>query len=135
MHAAQELPVVQSPDASEYISALPQAMQAIVQDTYGSADVLRLASLPLPAFNEDEVLIEVHGAGVDRGTWHLMTGEPYLIRIAGYGFSKPSNPTPGFDVSGRVVAVGQNVTRFAAGDAVFGIAKGSFAQYAVASDL
>ncbi len=86
-----------------------------------------------PAIAADEVLIEVHAAGVDRGTWHLMTGLPYLVRLAGFGLVRPKNKVPGFDVAGRVVAVGADVARFEVGDEVFGIARGSFAEYAAAS--
>lgn len=108
-------------------------MQAIVQDRFGSADVLRLETIERPTIADDEVLIEVHAAGVDRGTEHLMTGLPYLIRVAGYGFTKPKNPVPGLDVAGIVVEIGAEVTRFAVGDEVFGIANGSFAEYAAAA--
>lgn len=109
-------------------------MQAIVQHTYGSSDVLKQEIIDIPTPKNEEVLIEVHSAALDRGTWHLMGGNPYLIRILGFGFSKPKQATPGFDVAGRVVAVGSAITRFRIGDEVFGIAKGSFAEYAVASE-
>jgi NADPH:quinone reductase-like Zn-dependent oxidoreductase len=107
-------------------------MRAIVQRTYGSADQLELEIIDRPAIAADEVLIEVHAAGVDRGVWHLMTGTPYLIRIAGFGLRKPKQPIQGLDVAGRVVAVGAEVNRFSPGDDVFGIATGSFADYAAA---
>ena len=107
-------------------------MQAIVQDRYGSADVLELRSIARPALGNDDVLIEVHAAGVDRGVWHLMTGLPYLVRLAGYGIRKPKNPVLGLDVAGRVVGVGSEVTRFQIGDDVFGIANGSYADYTTA---
>lgn len=109
-------------------------MRAIVQRSYGSVESLKLESVPRPTPGAKEVLLEVHAAGVDRGTWHLMTGTPYLIRIAGFGLTKPKQPILGFDVAGRVIAVGAAVTRFALGDEVFGIAKGSLAEYAVASE-
>lgn len=109
-------------------------MQAIVQDRFGSADVLHLEMIERPTITGAEVLIEVHAAGVDRGTEHLMTGLPYLIRVAGYGVTKPKNRVPGLDVAGVVVEVGAEVTRFAPGDEVFGISTGSFAQYAVAAE-
>jgi len=80
------------------------------------------------------VLIEVHAAGVDRGTWHLMTGRPYLMRIMGFGFRRPKNPVAGVDVAGTVVEVGSEVTKFAVGDEVFGISRGSFAEYAPAHE-
>ena len=107
-------------------------MRAIVQRSYGSADQLELALVDRPSVAVDEVLIEVHAAGLDRGVWHLMTGMPYLIRIAGFGLTKPKQPILGLDVAGRVVAVGSDVTRFSPGDEVFGIATGSFAEFATA---
>lgn len=109
-------------------------MRAITQDRYGSAGVLVLGTAVPPTPKADEVLIEVVAAGVDRGTCHLMTGTPYLIRIAGYGLFKPKSKIPGLDVAGRVVAIGSNVTRFAPGDEVFGIANGSLAEYATAAE-
>jgi NADPH:quinone reductase-like Zn-dependent oxidoreductase len=107
-------------------------MRAIVQRSYGSADQLELAIVDPPTIAADEVLIEVHAAGVDRGVWHLMTGSPYLVRLAGFGVTKPKQPIQGLDVAGRVVAVGSDVTRFSPGDELFGIASGSFAEYAAA---
>lgn len=109
-------------------------MQAIVQDRFGSADVLRLEMVERPTISDAEVLIEVHAAGVDRGTEHLMTGLPYLIRVAGYGITRPKHRVPGLDVAGVVVEVGAEVTRFAPGDEVFGISNGSFAPYAAAAE-
>ncbi|MDP8970623.1 MAG: NAD(P)-dependent alcohol dehydrogenase, partial [Actinomycetota bacterium] len=109
-------------------------MQAIVQDTYGSADVLRLAELDTPDIAANEVLVRVCAAGLDRGTWHLMTGQPYLMRLMGFGLRRPKNRVPGLDVAGTVVAVGGEVTRFQPGDEVFGIARGSFAEYAAARE-
>ncbi len=102
-------------------------MKAIVADTYGSVDVLELRDIDASPIADDEVLIEVRAAGVDRGVWHLMTGLPYPIRLAGYGLRTPKNPVLGMDVSGVVTAVGAAVTRFRPGDHVFGFAKGSFA--------
>ena len=107
-------------------------MKAITQDRYGPADVLELRTVARPEITTDEVLIEVHAAGVDRGVWHLMTGLPYVVRFAGFGVRKPKTPVLGLDVAGRVVAIGADVTRFAPGDEVFGIGKGSYAQYATA---
>ncbi|HEU0212917.1 MAG TPA: NAD(P)-dependent alcohol dehydrogenase [Jiangellaceae bacterium] len=104
-------------------------MKAIVQDVYGSADVLELRDIEKPEIGDDEGLIRVHAAGVDRGVWHLMTGQAYLIRLVGYGFRKPKNPVRGREVAGRVEAVGKNVTRFRPGDAVMGVGEGSFAEY------
>ena len=109
-------------------------MRAVTQRAYGSADVLELASIERPTIAGDEVLIEVAAAGLDRGVWHLMTGQPYLMRILGFGFTGPRNPVPGMDVAGRVVAVGDDVTRFAVGDEVFGIGTGTFAEFAAAKE-
>ena len=111
----------------------PTTMQAVVQDRYGDADVLRLAHVARPAVCDHEVLIRVTAAGLDRGTWHLMTGRPYLLRL-GFGLRRPRNPVLGRDVAGTVVEVGSAVTRFAVGDAVLGVAPGSFAEYAVARE-
>lgn len=109
-------------------------MRAIVQNAYGSADVLRLAEIDKPDIAASEVLVQVRAAGMDRGTWHLMTGQPYLMRVMGFGLRGPKNPVPGLDVAGTVVAVGAEVTRFQPGDEVFGIARGSFAEYAAARE-
>lgn len=106
-------------------------MQAIVQDTYGSADVLRLDDIDAPEPGDGEVLLRVRAAGVDRGTWHLMVGEPYIARLA-LGLRRPRNPVLGRDVAGVVEKVGSGVTGFAVGDEVFGIAKATFAELAVA---
>lgn len=109
-------------------------MRAVVQDRYGGPDVLRIATVDRPRIGDDQVLVEVHAAGVDRGVWHLMTGLPYVVRLAGYGVRRPKHPVPGLDVAGRVAAVGAAVTRFRPGDAVFGIADGSYAEYAAADE-
>jgi NADPH:quinone reductase-like Zn-dependent oxidoreductase len=109
-------------------------MKAIVQDTYGPPDVLQLREIDMPTIGGDEVLVRIHAAGVDQGVWHLMAGLPYLIRIAGFGLRAPKNPVRGYDVAGRVEAVGENVTRFQPGDEVFGTCRGSFAEYASAQD-
>jgi NADPH:quinone reductase-like Zn-dependent oxidoreductase len=108
-------------------------MKAIVRDTYGSADVLELRDIDRPVVGDDEVLVRVCAAGVDQGVWHIMAGLPYPIRLTGYGLRAPKNPVLGADVAGVVEAVGNGVTRFQPGDEVFGIAKGSYAEYARAS--
>ncbi len=109
-------------------------MKAIVRDTYGSADVLELRDIDIPEIKDEEVLVRVHAAGVGRDVWHVMTGLPYPIRLAGYGFRAPKNPVIGSDVSGVVEAVGKNVSRFQPGDEVFGIGKGSYAEYVCARE-
>jgi NADPH:quinone reductase-like Zn-dependent oxidoreductase len=109
-------------------------MKAIVRDTYGSPDVLELRDIDKPEIGDDEVLLHVHAAGVGRDVWHVMTGLPYPIRLAGYGLRAPKNPVIGSDVAGVVEAVGKDVTRFQPGDEVFGIGKGSFAEYVCARE-
>jgi NADPH:quinone reductase-like Zn-dependent oxidoreductase len=104
-------------------------MKAIFHDTYGSADLLELRDIDKPEIGHDEVLVRVHAAGVDRGVWHIMTGLPYPIRLAGYGLRAPKTPVLGADLAGVVEAVGNSVTRFQPGDEVFGIGKGSYAEY------
>jgi NADPH:quinone reductase-like Zn-dependent oxidoreductase len=108
-------------------------MRAVVQDGYGSVGVLGLARIARPEPGTGEVLLQVHAAGLDRGQWHLMTGQPYLIRPVS-GFRGPRNPVMGLDVAGTVVAAGPAVTRFSVGDEVFGFGKGTFAEYAVARE-
>jgi NADPH:quinone reductase-like Zn-dependent oxidoreductase len=109
-------------------------MKAIVQDTYGSTDVLEFRDIDKPEIAADEVLVRVHAAGVNRGVWHLMTGLPYPIRLVGSGLRAPKTPNPGNELAGVVEAVGGDVTRFRPGDAVFGIGKGAFAEYAHAPE-
>ncbi|MEU9303408.1 NAD(P)-dependent alcohol dehydrogenase [Streptomyces sp. NPDC048269] len=109
-------------------------MRAIVQDVYGSPDVLRLDEIDQPVPGRGEVLLRVHAAGVDQGVWHLMAGMPYAIRAAGFGLRVPKQRVRGMDVAGRVEAVGQNVTRFRPGDEVYGTCTGSFAEYACAKE-
>jgi NADPH:quinone reductase-like Zn-dependent oxidoreductase len=129
---AQQQPAAASGEAARPVTA-GSTMQAIVQNGYGSAGVLRPAQIARPAIGGTEVLLRVHAAGLDRGTWHLMAGRPYLVRLA-VGLRGPRNPVPGLDVAGTVVAVGPEVTRFSAGDEVFGFSRGSFAEYAVARE-
>ena len=111
-----------------------KTMKAIVQDTYGSTDVLQLREIDRPMPTNNEVLVQVRAAGLHRGDWHVMTGLPYMIRIVvpSLGLRRPKVPVRGMDVAGTVEAVGANVTRFQPGDAVFGWCDGSFAEYASA---
>jgi len=109
-------------------------MKAIVQDVYGSADVLELRDIAPPTPREGEVLIRVRAAGVEQGVWHLMTGLPYLVRLFGYGLKRPKIPVRGREVAGVVEAVGAGVTRFSAGDEVYGTCDGSFAEYVCAKE-
>jgi NADPH:quinone reductase-like Zn-dependent oxidoreductase len=107
-------------------------MAAIVQDEYGAApeDVLRLAEIERPTIEEGEVLVRVRAASVDRGTWHVMAGLPYPIRLAGFGVSRPKYSNPGRAMAGTVEAVRGDVDGFEPGDRVFGICPASFAEYA-----
>jgi NADPH:quinone reductase-like Zn-dependent oxidoreductase len=111
-----------------------ETMKAIVQDEYGSTaeDVLRLADVARPTIGNDQILVRVRAASVDRGTWHLMSGLPYPIRIAGAGLRRPKALNPGRSVAGTVDSVGKNVTEFEPGNEVYGTCDGSFAEYAVA---
>ena len=107
-------------------------MQAIIHDEYGTVpeDILRLAEVDKPTIGDGEILVRVHAASLDRGTWHIMTGLPYPIRLAGFGLRKPKYLNPGRSLAGTVEAVGAGVTGFSLGDDVYGIGDGSFAQYA-----
>lgn len=105
-------------------------MKAMVQSRYGPTSMLEMQETERPEIGDDDVLVRVHAAGVDPSVWHLMSGEPYLVRIMGFGLRAPKNPVPGSDLAGRVVAVGANVTRFRPGDEVFGVGVGAFAEYA-----
>jgi NADPH:quinone reductase-like Zn-dependent oxidoreductase len=113
-----------------------ETMRAVVQRRYGTraGDVMRLERTARPAVAANEVLVRVHAAGVDRGTWHMMAGQPYLMRVLGFGFRGPKNQVPGMDVAGTVAAVGSAVTRFTVGDKVLGVGRGTFAEYAAAPE-
>ena len=108
-------------------------MKAIVQDTYGSPDVLRLKDIDTPVPDDDEVLVRVRAAAVNIGDWHLMRGMPYAMRIA-TGLFKPRRDVPGIDLAGRVELVGKDVTQLRPGDEVFGWCRGAFAEYACAAE-
>jgi NADPH:quinone reductase-like Zn-dependent oxidoreductase len=109
-------------------------VKAIVQDRFGPADGLELRDIETPEIGATDVLVRVHAAGVDRGVWHVMTGLPYPIRLAGYGFRAPKHGVPGTDLAGIVVSVGPDVTRFAPGDEVFGTGTGTYAEFARARE-
>ncbi len=108
-------------------------MKAIVQDTYGSADVLELREIERPTVGEHDVLFAVEAAGVDRSVWHIMTGRPTMSRLF-LGLRGPKVRVRGGEAAGTVVEVGSAVTRFAVGDAVFGTAPGTYAEFAVAPE-
>ena len=106
-------------------------MKAIVQDRYGTADVLELKDIDEPVVGDDDVLLRVLAASAFIGDWHIMAGLPYLGRLV-IGLRAPKARVRGQDVAGRVEAVGERVTRFQPGDEVFGTCHGSFAEYATA---
>jgi NADPH:quinone reductase-like Zn-dependent oxidoreductase len=113
--------------------AATATMRAITYDTYGTADVLRLTEIARPVPNPGDVLLRVAAAGLDRGAWHMMTGRPYLGRLV-FGLRAPRNPVLGIEVAGVVEAIGAAVSKFAVGDEVYGFARGSFAEFAVARE-
>jgi NADPH:quinone reductase-like Zn-dependent oxidoreductase len=116
-------------------SAPPKTMKAVVQSEYGSAEVLKLRVIDRPEIGEHDVLIRVEAASVNPGDWAIMNGLPYIARLAPlYGLRKPRHGVRGTDVAGVVDAVGTGVTRFRPGDEVFGWCRGSFAEYAAASE-
>ena len=106
-------------------------MKAIVQDEYGSADVLRSEDVAKPVAGRGEVLIRVMAASAFIGDWHVMTGTPYAIRLVS-GLAKPKQRIRGQDVAGVIEAVGDEATAFHPGDEVFGVGNGTFAEYATA---
>ena len=106
-------------------------MKAIVQDRFGSVDVLEFRDIEEPTVGENDVLVRVHAAGCGPDVWHLMTGLPYFVRLMP-GFYKMRAGVRGRDVAGTVEAVGASVTGFAPGDEVMGVAEGSFAELVIA---
>jgi NADPH:quinone reductase-like Zn-dependent oxidoreductase len=108
-------------------------MRAIVYSEYGPPEVLRLSELEMPTPKDDEVLIRIRAASVNPIDWHFMRGTPYAVRLVS-GLRRPRVTRLGIDVAGRVEAAGKNVTRFQAGDDVFGACKGAFAEIACAPE-
>ena len=106
-------------------------MRAVIQHGYGGAGTWRVGELPDPVASGKKVLVRVRAAGIDRGTWHLMTGTPYVMRPF-VGVRGLRSPVPGRDLAGVVEAVGPEVTEFAAGDEVYGVAAGTLAELVVA---
>jgi NADPH:quinone reductase-like Zn-dependent oxidoreductase len=109
-------------------------MKAMVRDSYGSPDVLELRDIDRPAPKPDEVLIRVRAAGVDQGVWHILSGLPYLGRLA-FGLPRPRRGVIGMDVAGVVEEVGAAVTAVRPGDEVFGVGRGTFAEYTTAKTI
>ena len=123
---------VDTESAETLSSAAGRSMRAIARDRYGSADVLEVREVEVPAPGDDEVLVRVRAAGLDRGTWHIMAGVPYLMRIAGYGVRTPKTAGLGTEVAGVIAAIGGQVAGLRPGDAVYGTCGASFAEYSVA---
>lgn len=111
---------------------MTEHMDAVVQDRYGDAGVLRVERVPLPEPGRGQVRVRVVAASINRGDVHLMEGRPLMLRLF-MGRRGPRQKTRGMDVAGVIDAVGDEVTALAVGDEVFGVADGSFAQYALAS--
>ena len=103
-------------------------MKAIVQNGYGSPDVLKLKEIDKPVVEENDVLVRVHAASLAAGDYFAMRGEPYLVRFSA-GWPKPKDYVPGYDVAGQVEAVGEDVTQFQPGDEVYGDCQGTCAEY------
>jgi NADPH:quinone reductase-like Zn-dependent oxidoreductase len=123
-------------DGLETVTGRETTMKAIVQEKYGSSEVLKLRDIDKPKIGDDEVLVRVRAAGVNPADWAIMRGLPYIARPL-YGLRKPKNGVRGTDVAGEVEAVGTSVTRFRPGDEVFGWGQdlgGAFAEYASASE-
>ncbi|GIG21663.1 NADPH:quinone reductase [Cellulomonas chitinilytica] len=103
-------------------------MRAITHDRYGSPDVLRLAEVELPEPGDHDVLVRVRAASLNARDWHLLRGDPYVMRPT-FGLRRPRQPVLGTDFAGTVEAVGSLVTRLRPGDEVFGEHPGAFAEY------
>lgn len=112
----------------EAIPTGAQRMRAVVFRCYGSPDVLKVEEVAKPAPKDDELLIKVHAASVNPLDWHYMRGEPYIMRLSS-GIGAPKDSRAGVDFAGTVEAVGKDVTRFKAGDEVFGGRSGALAEY------
>lgn len=109
-------------------------MRAVIQDRYGSADVVEVGDLPDPVPADGEVLIRVRAASLNGSDRENLVGRPAYARVG--GLRRPRNPVPGSDVAGTVVAVGRSVTEYAPGDDVFGELagyRGGLAEYVATS--
>jgi NADPH:quinone reductase-like Zn-dependent oxidoreductase len=114
-------------------SADAETMRAVVRLRYGGVGVIEIEQILRTRIAPDEVLLRVEAAGLDRGAWHLMTGRPYLLRLA-FGIFRPRQRGLGREVAGTVLEVGAAVTKFSVGDEVFGIGVATFAEYAAARE-
>ena len=110
-------------------------MKAIVSTKYGPPDVLELKEVEKPTPKDNEVMINVHAASLNAADWHTLRADPWFLRLMGGGLLKPKNKILGFDIAGRVEAVGRNVKQFQPGDEVFGVCDmGGFAEYVCARE-
>jgi NADPH:quinone reductase-like Zn-dependent oxidoreductase len=112
-------------------------LKAIIQDRYGSSDVLELRDVDAPVPNDNEVLVRVQAAAVNARDWHVMRGDPYVARLldpSGLGLGRPKIKIRGTDFAGRVQTVGRNVKRLLPGDEVFGETPGAFAEFVSVPD-
>src|SRR5580765_7300509 len=106
-------------------------MKAIVCHRYGAPEALRLEDVEKPTPGDSEVLVRVRAASLNAYDWGLMRGRPLVLRfVVGLRGPGPKFNRPGRDVAGRVESVGRSVTRFRAGDDVFGLCRGSLAEFA-----
>ena len=131
-----EASVTQGPSTYSNGAVAPHAasragrtMRAMINDAYGSPDLLQVREIVRPTVDDDGVLVRVRAAGLHVGDCFVVRGAPLLMRTA-TGLFKPKYGVPGFDVAGQVEAVGKNVKRFQPGDEVFGACEGSCAEYA-----
>ena len=123
-----------APPSTTVMGAQSTTMKAIVQDKYGSPDVLNLRDVDKPEPLDDEVLVRIHAAAVNTADWIALTGRPYAARAA-FGLFRPKRRIPGIAMAGRVAGVGRNVTQFKPGDDVFGEVHSAYAEYVcVAAD-
>jgi NADPH:quinone reductase-like Zn-dependent oxidoreductase len=128
------MPASGRPDQASTTTSAPQpTMQAVVHERYGAPDVLALKTIDRPRLKDDEVLVRVRAAALHVGDCFGVSGAPLLMRLT-TGLLKPKRGIPGFDVAGQVESVGKDVTQFRPGDEVFGVANGSCAEYASASE-
>src|SRR5437588_584255 len=125
---------VTAPPRDSVTATQSATMKAIVQDTYGSPEVLNLRDVDKPEPLDDEVLVRVQAAAVNTADWIALTGRPYAARAA-FGLFRPKRRIPGIAMAGRVARVGRNVTQFKPGDEVLGEVHSAYAEYvSVAAD-
>jgi NADPH:quinone reductase-like Zn-dependent oxidoreductase len=108
-------------------------MKALVQDIYGTSDVLRLDDVDRPEPAAGQVLVRIAAASVNAADWHIMRGEPRVARLMDrsvFGRTGPRERIRGRDFAGTVDAVGPGVTGWRVGDHVMGEDEATLAQYA-----